>query len=117
MLDRVRVKAQAENLDNIQFIQGGTGEGKLGHGKYNRVLLVMVLGEIPDKNTAIKEIFDSLKTGGMLSITEVIADPHFLRRGSVRQIADSAGFVEKEFFGNRISFTINFEKPTKEKSV
>lgn len=110
MLEKVKVKAQAENLQNIQFIQGGAGDDKLGYEQYDRVLLVTVLGEIPDKKTAIKEIFDALKPGGILSITEVIADPHFLPRGSVRQIAASAGFVEREYYGNRLSFTINFEK-------
>lgn len=117
MLERVRAKAQAQNLQNIQLIQGGAGERKLGNEEYDRVLLVTVLGEIPDKKTAMKEIFDSLKQGGILSITEVIADPHFLRRGSVRQIAGSAGFIEKEFFGNRISFTINFEKKTNQEKT
>jgi ubiquinone/menaquinone biosynthesis C-methylase UbiE len=111
MLQRVRDKAQAEHLDNIQFIQGEAGEGKLGHHQYDRVLLVTVLGEIPDRNGVMAEIFDSLKPGGILSVTEVIADPHFQRRGSVTSTANSVGFVEREFFGNRLSYTINFEKP------
>ena len=111
MLQRVRDKAQAEHLDNIQFIQGGAGEGKLEHKQYDRVLLVTVLGEIPDQKAALAEIFECLKPGGILSVTEVIADPHFQRRASVTRLAKSVGLVEKAFFGNRISFTINFEKP------
>lgn len=111
MLKRVRVKALAENLGNIQILQGGTGGGKPGREQYDRVLLATVLGEIPDRKAAMEEIFDSLKPGGILSVTEVIADPHFQSRASVIRTADSVGFVEKDFFGNRISFTINFEKP------
>lgn len=111
MLQRVRIKAQAEHLDNIQFIQGEAGAGKLGHNQYDRVLLVTVLGEIPDRKAVLAEIFDSLKPSGILSVTEVIADPHFQRRASVTSAVSSVGFVEREFFGNRISYTINFEKP------
>ncbi len=111
MLQRVRSKAAAEKLDNIRFVQGGAGEGKLGREQYDRALLVTVLGEIPDRQTALAEIFDSLKHGGILSVTEVIADPHFQRRDSVRRVATAAGFVERAFFGNRVSYTINFEKP------
>ena len=111
MLQRVRVKAQAEALDNIQFIQGEAGAGKLGRNQYDRVLLVTVLGEIPNQKAALAEIFDSLKPNGILSVTEVIADPHFQRRARVTSAANSVGFVEREFFGNRISYTINFEKP------
>lgn len=111
MLERVRSKAQAEHLETIQFLHGAAGEGKLGHHQYDRVLLVTVLGEIPDQKAAMAEIFDSLKPGGLLSVTEVIADPHFQRRDGVTRVAHSAGFVEKDFFGNRISFTLHFEKP------
>jgi len=111
MLQRVRIKVQAEHLGNIQCIQGGAGEGKLGRNYYDRALLVTVIGEIPDRKAALEEIFASLKPGGILSVTEVIADPHFQRRDSVIHLAESAGFVAREFFGNRISFTINFEKP------
>ena len=111
MLQRVRTKALAENLGNIQFIQGGAGERKLGHKQYDRALLVTVLGEIPDRKAVLAEIFDSLKPGGILSVTEVIADPHFQRRESVTSAAKSVGFDESAFFGNRIAYTINFEKP------
>jgi ubiquinone/menaquinone biosynthesis C-methylase UbiE len=110
MLQRVRAKALAKNLDNIRFIQGAAGDAKLGHSQYDRALLVTVLGEIPDQKAAMADIFDSLKSGGLLSVTEVIADPHFQRRTSLTRTANSAGFTEKDFFGNRISFTINFEK-------
>ena len=75
------------------------------------MLLVTVIGEIPDRKTALTQIFDSLETGGLLSVTEVIADPHFQRRGSVARAATEVGFVEREFFGNSISYTLNFEKP------
>jgi hypothetical protein len=74
------------------------------------LLLVTVLREIPDRKAAMEEIFASLTTGGILSVTEVIANPHFLRRDKVRSFAESVGFFEREFFGNWMSFTINFEK-------
>jgi ubiquinone/menaquinone biosynthesis C-methylase UbiE len=111
MLQRVRARAQAERLGNIQYLHGGAGEGKLGCDKYDRVLLVTVLGEIPDRKAAMEEIFASHSPGGLLSVTEVIADPHFQWRKNVIRLAESVGFVPREFFGNRISFTIDFEKP------
>jgi hypothetical protein len=75
-------------------------------------LLVTVLGEIPDRKTIMKEIFDSLKPGAWLSVTEAIADPHFQRRTVVDEHAIAVGFYEKGFFGNKISFTVIFEKPS-----
>ena len=111
MLQRTRGKAQAAQLSNIRYLQAGAREDKLAQSAYDRAVLVTVLGEIPDRETALREIFEALKPGGTLSITEVIADPHFQRRSTVRTLAVTAGFKEKECFGNRFAFTLNLEKP------
>ena len=111
MLQRVREKARAANLTNIEFLQAGTGEGKLGRNRFDRALLVTVLGEIPDREAALREIFDALKPGGLLSVTEVIFDPHFQARQTVARLARSAGFRQKALHGNRIAFTAMVEKP------
>jgi ubiquinone/menaquinone biosynthesis C-methylase UbiE len=110
MLQRVQGKAREANVTNIQLLQSGAGEGKLGHNQFDRALFVTVLGEIPDREAALKEIFHALKPGGILSVTEVIFDPHFQSRNTVASIAVKAGFREKDFFGNRIAFTLNLEK-------
>jgi ubiquinone/menaquinone biosynthesis C-methylase UbiE len=111
MLERVRVKADQENLSNIELVQGAAAEGKLGNNQFDRALLVTVLGEIPDKGTLMNEIYGSLKPGGLLSITEAIADPHFQSRDKVLDTGKTAGFVEKGFYGNSIAFTMILEKP------
>jgi ubiquinone/menaquinone biosynthesis C-methylase UbiE len=111
MLERVQTRAVEEKLENIVIVKGAAGEGKPGYSKYDRALLVTVLGEIPDRKTLMKEIYASLKPGGRLSVTEAIADPHFQRRSVVEQCTKAAGFYEKGFFGNKISFTVIFEKP------
>ena len=111
MLARAREKAQAANLSNIEFVQAGAGEGKLAHAQFDRTVLVTVLGEIPDRAAALQEIFTTLKPGGILSVTEVIFDPHFQRQSTVLRLADEAGFREKACFGNRIAYTLHLEKP------
>lgn len=111
MLHRAEEKARAANLTNIRFVQAGVGAGKLPREQFDRALLVTVLGEIPEREAALKEIFDALKPGGLLSVTEIIFDPHFQSRGTVRRLASAVGFREKSFYGNRIAFTLNLEKP------
>ena len=110
MLSQTQKKAKAANLMNITFLQAGLGENKLERETFDCVLLVTVLGEIPDPKTALKEIFDAMKPNGILSVTEIISDPDFQRRTTVVQLANIAGFREKERFGNCLAFTINFEK-------
>ncbi len=110
MLSRVREKARVENLGNIRFVQAGVGEGKLQRNHFDRALLVTVLGEIPDREAALKEIHGALKPDGILSVTETVCDPHFQSRSKVTQIAVAAGFNEAAFFGNRLAFTVHLEK-------
>jgi ubiquinone/menaquinone biosynthesis C-methylase UbiE len=112
MLCRAQDKALAANLTNIRFLQTGVGEGKLEHNQADRALLVTVLGEIPNRQSALKEIFDALKPGGILSVTEIIFDPHYQRRSTILRLAAAVGFQEKSFFGNWIAFTLNLQKPT-----
>jgi ubiquinone/menaquinone biosynthesis C-methylase UbiE len=111
MLRRAQEKAQAANVSNIRFVQAGVGDGKLDVGLADRALLVTVLGEIPNREAALKEVFKALKPGGVLSVTETVFDPHYQRRETVIQLASAAGFREKAFFGNRIAYTVHLEKP------
>jgi len=110
MLARVQEKAHAAGLTNIQLVQAGLGEGKLEKNTYDRAMLVTVLGEIPEQEAALKEILAALKPGGLLSVTEVIFDPHFQSRASVQRLANSVGFREVGFFGKRLAYTMHFEK-------
>src|SRR5262249_48308695 len=107
MLRRVQEKARAANLTNVRLLEAAVGAGKRGRGQADRALLVTVLGEIPDRQAALREIFDALKPGGILSVTEVIFDPHFQRRGLVRRLAHAAGFREQQSFGHRHAYTLN----------
>lgn len=111
MLALVKVKAETAGLNNIGFLHAGAGEGKLAGGRFDRALLVTVLGEIPEQEKALQEIFTALRPGGILSVTEIIFDPHFQSRRTVTRLAIAAGFQEKKFYGNRIAFILNFEKP------
>ena len=111
MLRRAEEKARTANLTNIRFLQAALGEGKLARNHFDRSVLVTVLGEIPDREAALREIFDALKPGGMLSVTEIIFDPHFQTRNTVARLARAVGFREKALHGNRVAFTLSLEKP------
>ena len=111
MLGKMAVRAAARGLTNIRPVHGGLGGGLLEPGFFDRALLVTVLGEIPDKEAALSEIHRSLKAGGVLSITELLPDPHYQPRGRVRRLAEDTGYRLKESHGSGFAFTLNFEKP------
>lgn len=110
MLEKLNVRAKNMGLDNIRLINAGVGSGKIDKDYFDRALLVTVLGEIANKQEALIEIRQALRQGGILSVTEVIPDPHYTTQDKVRNLCRDAGFDEMEFFGSRAAFTINFNK-------
>jgi len=111
MLDRAREKTGRAGLHNVEFVKAGLGDGVLPADHFDRAVLVTVLGEIPDRAPAFAELFKSIKPGGILAVVEVIFDPHFQRRARVTELALSAGFSERAFFGHSLAYVIHFEKP------
>lgn len=114
MLTRVKEKAVANNLGNIEYLDAGLGTGQLPVGCFDRAVMVTVLGEIPDQSSAMQEVYNALKPGGMLSVTELVFDPHFQSRSSVTRQALSVGFIEHAFRGSRLAYTIQFIKSGKQ---
>ena len=110
MLERVRAKMEAAGARNVQLLQAALGQGKLPPQRFDRAVLVTVLGEIPDQVAALREIHAALKPGGILSVTEVIFDPHFQPREAVRRAAEAAGFVETRCLGGRWAYTMHLQK-------
>jgi len=111
MLSRTKDKAQSAGLSNIEFLQAGLGQGASGINRFDRALLVTVLGEIPERSRALKEISEALRPGGILSVTETIFDPHFQRRKTVSRLGADAGLLPINTIGSKTSFIMNFRKP------
>lgn len=112
MLREAQKRAHSANITNIRFLQVGAGEGKLERDRFDRAVMVTVLGEIPDRKAALEDIFGALKPGGFLVIEETVRDPHFQRRSTVRELAGAAGFSEKQLSGGRFSYMLSLEKPS-----
>jgi hypothetical protein len=72
------------------------------------------LGEIPDREAALRRVFAALKPRGMLSVTETLRDPHYQRLATVLRLAEAAGFERGEHFKNCLGYTIHFVKPARE---
>jgi SAM-dependent methyltransferase len=107
MLARLRRRIGEQGLGNIEVMLGGLGEGLLPADRFDVALLVTVLGEIPDKVAALREIRSALHGGGVLSVTEVLPDPHYQTLARVRALAAEAGLAEERLFEGRAGYTLN----------
>jgi ubiquinone/menaquinone biosynthesis C-methylase UbiE len=110
MLERAQAAVDAAGLTNVSFIQAGLGQGRLPAAAFDRALLLTVLGEIPDKAAALRELATSLKPGGFLSVTEVFFDPDYQSRRRVEALGRAAGLRVRNVSGNWFRFTMNLEK-------
>ena len=107
MLARLIDRIAKHALTNVTVVHARLGHGAIGRDEFDRAIMVTVLGEIPDKIAALREVRNSLKPGGILSVTEVLPDPHYQSKAAVRRMAKEAGFEVEEAHSGLRSFTLN----------
>ena len=111
MLEKLQKRLEAEGIGNVRPVRAVLGEGALGEGRFDRVVLAMVLGEARDRRGAAREVYAALVPGGVLSVTEIFGDPDQRRPSTIRREVEAAGFRLARSFGGFPAFTLNFEKP------
>lgn len=74
------------------------------------VVMVGVLGEIPDKNIALKEIWRVLKLGGILAISENLIDPDYPLRKTTRKYCGQGGYQLLKTSGSFFNYVLQFRK-------
>ncbi|MCC6156361.1 MAG: methyltransferase domain-containing protein, partial [Candidatus Hydrogenedentes bacterium] len=110
MLERVRARISERGVSNVMPLLSGAGDGKLPQEHFDRALLVTVLGEIPDRERALREIHGALKADGFLVITEIFPDPHYQRVKTVRALAEKTGFTIGTIRSKTFSYTVRLDK-------
>jgi len=111
MIERLKVRADRAGVTNLKAILGDGTQPHVPEASFDLVLLCLALGEIPDRAAALNQCYRALKTGGILSITEVFGDPHYQFRSVVRRLAEAAGFRLQSIKGKWWFYTASFIKP------
>lgn len=111
MLDKLAERIWAAGLTNVLPRPIALGEGELEEGGFDRAVMVTVLGEIPHQEAALREIYEALRPGGLLSITEVLPDPHYQSQRMVRALAAVIGFRIDLAASSFRWYTLNLIRP------
>ena len=78
---------------------------------FDIVLLVAVLGELPDGDAAMRSFRRVLRPGGTLAFHEHVPDPDRIEPQALRDLAERHGFTPGGTWGPRWNYTALFEKP------
>ena len=110
MVERLRRNAEKAGLTNLTVILGDATQPHVTEATFDLAFLCTALGEIPDRSAALTQSYRALKPGGRLSVTEMILDPHYQRRSTVRRLAEEAGFRFVSDEGGWRVYTATFVK-------
>ena len=109
MIERLLERSARAGVTNVVAIVGDAST-TVPPGHFDIVILAHVLGEIPDRDAVLEGCLRALKPGGVVSISEIALDPHFVSQRTVTKFAKRAGFHHRETQGSWLSFTANFER-------
>jgi ubiquinone/menaquinone biosynthesis C-methylase UbiE len=95
MLLETRRRLCAADFEGAALIQASAEDLPFAANSFDHVLAVTVLGEIPNRSQALREIRRVLRPAGRLSVSEQLPDPDFITPGSLRHELRASGFAEE----------------------
>src|SRR5215207_574567 len=91
MLEETMRRAAARGVRNVVPTQGNAQTLPYPGATFDGAYLVATLGEVPDRNRALRELRRVLKHGGRLVVGEGQPDPHMVSLRDLREQAEAVG--------------------------
>jgi ubiquinone/menaquinone biosynthesis C-methylase UbiE len=108
MLDHTLRRGGERGIANLTATRGDAVSLPYEDGSYDAVVLVTVLGEIPDGDAGLREIARVLRPGGRLVVGELFGDPHYTAFGSLRRRCEQAGLAFDSRSGSWLGYFARF---------
>jgi len=107
-LDHARGRAEELGHRNVVATQGDATRLPYEDESVDAVELTAVLGEIPDRAAALREIERVLRPGGRLVVGELFGDPHFTTLRSLQGQCGDAALRFQSRSGNWFGYFARF---------
>lgn len=111
MLDLAARRMHRHGLTNFSAVCGFAEKLPFPDESFDVVFMVTVLGEVPDRASAVKEVARVLRPGGEFSVTEAAGDPDRLRKDELDALAALAGLEAGQRWPGLLIGTFNYRKP------
>lgn len=107
MLAKTLARCERDDGGSVHAVQHGLGKGQgVPVSGFDRIVLVTVLGEIPNRVAALEELRDALAPDGLIAVTEALPDPHFQPRRTAVRLAERAGLEVVATRGRWYAYTL-----------
>ena len=111
MLDHTMRRAAERGIENITPTEAAATAMPYEDGTFDAAFLVTVLGEVPDQDSAVRELARVLRPGGRLVVGELLGDPHYVTQRALRLRAAGAGLSFVRRVGTALGYFARFSKP------
>lgn len=111
MLERAEARLREAGFRDFGAVRGWAERLPFDDDAFDRVLMVTVLGEVPDPAAAMSEAARVLKTGGVLCLVEAAGDPDRLSRAKADALASAAGLVPDRAWKDLLTETLLYRRP------
>jgi len=111
MLDHTVRRANERGLSNVVPARGDARHLPYPDGTFDAAYLTAVLGEISDRDAALRELARVLKPGGRLVVGELFGDPHWVSPKCLGEGTDAAGLTFTRRSGTPLAYFARFDRP------
>jgi SAM-dependent methyltransferase len=110
-LDHTMRDVAGRGLDNVRPTRGDAGALPFDEDSFDAVVLITVLGELPDQDRTLAEISRVLRPGGRLLVGEEVRDPDFVPYRELCRLAAAARLRPEGRRGPPIGYFARLVKP------
>jgi ubiquinone/menaquinone biosynthesis C-methylase UbiE len=110
-LDHTTSRAREHGLSSLVPTLADAQAMPYDDATFDGAYLATVLGEIPDRSAALRELRRVVKPGGRVVVGELFGDPHMVTEGALRREAETAGLSFERRFGPPFGFFARFRVP------
>jgi ubiquinone/menaquinone biosynthesis C-methylase UbiE len=108
MLDEMMRRVHARGASNVVPVQGDAQRLPFTDATFDAAFLVATLGEVPDRDRALRELRRVLKSGGRLIVGEGQPDPHMVSLAALRKEVSAAELHYERHEGGRLGYLVRF---------
>ncbi|HEV3001932.1 MAG TPA: methyltransferase domain-containing protein [Solirubrobacteraceae bacterium] len=104
MLDHTLRLAAERRIDGIVATQADATRMPYEDASMDGAYLVLVLGEIPDQEAALRELRRVVRPGGRVVVGELLGDPHWVSPKALERRAAAAGLRVERRLGTPVGY-------------